>query len=58
MLPPPGLPHPLLLVDGGDVALAVVWGVWQIAVRHVFAQNVSEFYPRINWNVKSLPGAV
>jgi hypothetical protein len=36
------------------IPLMLVWGAWQIFVRHVFAQNVSEFYPRINWNVKSL----
>jgi hypothetical protein len=36
------------------IPLAVFWGAWQIFIRHVFAQNVSEFYPRINWNVKSL----
>jgi hypothetical protein len=34
--------------------LAMFWGVWQIFVRHVFAGNASEFYPRIDWNVKSL----
>jgi hypothetical protein len=34
--------------------LAVIWVGWQIVIRHVFAQNVSELYPRINWNVKSL----
>ena len=34
--------------------LAAFWIVWQLAVRHVFAGNPSEFYPRINWNVKSL----
>jgi hypothetical protein len=36
------------------VPLALVWGAWQIFIRHHFAQNASEFYPRINWNVKSL----
>ena len=36
------------------VPLAVVWVGWSIAVRHIFAQNASEFYPRLNWNVKSL----
>jgi hypothetical protein len=36
------------------VPLVLVWGGWQIFIRHLFAQNVSEFYPRINWNVKSL----
>jgi hypothetical protein len=34
--------------------LMLLWGAWQIFIRHEFAQNVSEFYPRINWNVKSL----
>ena len=36
------------------VPLAATWIGWQIVVRHVFAGNVSEFYPRMNWNVKSL----
>ncbi len=34
--------------------LALYWIAWQIFVRHLFAHNPSEFYPRINWNVKSL----
>lgn len=34
--------------------LAVGWAAWQLFVRHVFAHNTSEFYPRIDWNVKSL----
>lgn len=34
--------------------LAAVWIGWQILVRHIFASNPSEFYPRLNWNVKSL----
>jgi hypothetical protein len=34
--------------------LGVFWIAWQIAVRHIFAHNPSEFYPRINWNLKSL----
>jgi hypothetical protein len=36
------------------VPLAVVWVGWSIVVRHIFAHNASEFYPRLNWNVKSL----
>ena len=36
------------------VPLAAVWVGWSIAVRHIFAHNASEFYPRLNWNVKSL----
>ena len=36
------------------IPLAVGWVGWQIFVRLVFAQNVSEFYPRIDWNLKSL----
>jgi hypothetical protein len=36
------------------VPLAMFWALWQVFIRHVFAGNVSEFYPRINWNVKSL----
>jgi hypothetical protein len=39
---------------GVVVPLAAVWIAWQIVVRHVFAQNVSEFYPRLDWNVKSI----
>jgi hypothetical protein len=35
------------------IPLAMFWVAWQIFIRHVFAQNMSEFYPRINWNVKS-----
>lgn len=34
--------------------LAAAWIAWQIAIRHQFAGNPSEFYPRFNWNVKSL----
>jgi hypothetical protein len=34
--------------------LAAFWGAWQIFVRHHFAQNASEFYPRLIWNLKSL----
>jgi hypothetical protein len=36
------------------VPLAVFWVGWEIFIRHVFMHNTSEFYPRINWNVKSL----
>jgi len=36
------------------VPLILFWAGWQIFLRHVFAGNVSEFYPRIDWNVKSL----
>ncbi|NYF50935.1 hypothetical protein [Tunturiibacter gelidoferens] len=39
---------------GVVVPLALFWAGWQIFLRHVFAGNVSEFYPRIDWNVKSL----
>ena len=34
--------------------LAVVWAAWQVFVRFWFVANASEFYPRLNWNVKSL----
>ncbi len=34
--------------------LAAVWVGWQVLVRHVFASNASEFYPRLDWNVKSM----
>ena len=36
------------------VPLAAFWIVWQMFVHHHFAHNRSEFYPRFNWNVKSL----
>jgi hypothetical protein len=36
------------------IPLAAFWGAWQIFLHHMFAHNPSEFYPRINWNVKSL----
>jgi hypothetical protein len=44
------LPKSMMIV----LPLAAVWVAWQILIRHVFAQNVSEFYPRVDWNVKSL----
>ncbi len=34
--------------------LAAFWIAWQVGIRHHFAGNPSEFYPRINWNVKSI----
>jgi len=34
--------------------LAVYWTAWQVAVRWWFYPNRSEFYPRLDWNVKSL----
>jgi hypothetical protein len=34
--------------------LAVFWIGWQVVVRHLFEENDSEFYARIDWNVKSL----
>ncbi len=40
----------LLLV----VPLAALWLAWQILVRRHFAHNLSEFYPRFDWNFKSL----
>ncbi|AXC11333.1 hypothetical protein ACPOL_1997 [Acidisarcina polymorpha] len=36
------------------VPLAFVWLCWQVFVRHLFAHNPSEFYPRLDWNVKSI----
>jgi hypothetical protein len=36
------------------VPLAVFWIGWQVLIRHVYAHNASEFYPRIDWNIKSL----
>ena len=38
----------LLLV----VPLAFAWVGWHIHIRHFFANNPSEFYPRIDWNIK------
>jgi hypothetical protein len=35
-------------------ALAVYWVAWQVAVRWWFYPNRSEFYPRLDWNLKSL----
>lgn len=34
--------------------LALFWIAWEMLIRHVFAHNRSEFYPRLDWNVKSL----
>lgn len=34
--------------------LAAFWGAWQLIIRAVFADNASEFYPRFDWNIKSL----
>jgi hypothetical protein len=36
------------------VPLAVFWIGWQLLIRHLFAHNASEFYPRLDWNLKSL----
>lgn len=36
------------------IPLAMGWATWQLFIHYVFADNVSEFYPRIGWNVKSL----
>ena len=41
-------------VVGIVVALGAAWAGWQVLVRHVFAHNASEFYPRFNWNLKSM----
>ena len=35
-------------------ALGSAWAGWQVVIRHIFARNVSEFYPRFNWNLKSM----
>ncbi len=42
--------QPWLLV----LPLAAFWAAWQVFIRHAFRHNVSEFYPRIDWNLKSL----
>jgi hypothetical protein len=34
--------------------LAAFWIAWQLFIHHHFAHNASEFYPRLNWNIKSL----
>lgn len=34
--------------------LFAAWVGWEVFVRHHFAGNRSEFYPRLNWNVKSI----
>lgn len=34
--------------------LGVYWVAWQMAIRWWFYGNRSEFYPRLDWNVKSL----
>lgn len=36
------------------VPLAAAWIGWELLVRHIFLHNTSEFYPRFNWNIKSL----
>ena len=36
------------------LVLIAAWIGWEVFVRQVFSQNVSEFYPRFNWNLKSL----
>ncbi len=43
-------PRTLALV----VPLALFWVAWEIFIRHHFAANRSEFYPRLNWNIKSI----
>ncbi len=34
--------------------LLAAWVAWEVFIRHHFAGNRSEFYPRLNWNVKSI----
>ncbi len=43
-------PRTLLLV----LPLAAAWVGWQLFIRHHFAGTASEFYPRFDWNIKSL----
>ena len=43
-------PRTLMLV----IPLLGFWIGWQLFIRHHFAHNASEFYPRFSWNVKSL----
>ncbi len=50
--------HPKCLLQLRSLALvvplALFWVVWEIFIRHHFAANRSEFYPRLNWNIKSI----
>jgi hypothetical protein len=50
--------QPRLLLRPRSLALVLTlsfcWTAWQLLLHHQFAHNPSEFYPRINWNVKSL----
>lgn len=34
--------------------LALFWLAWELFIHHHFAGNRSEFYPRLNWNIKSV----
>ncbi len=34
--------------------LGIYWAAWQVAIRWWYSVNPSEFYPRLDWNVKSL----
>jgi hypothetical protein len=34
--------------------LGALWIAWQILVQYTFGRNASEFYPRFDWNLKSL----
>jgi hypothetical protein len=47
-----------LLVRPGTLAVVVplglAWAGWQLYVHHLFAANVNDMYPRLNWNLKSL----
>ena len=36
------------------VPLAGYWALWQMFIRFWYYGNTSEFYPRLDWNVKSL----
>jgi hypothetical protein len=36
------------------IPLALYWAAWIVFIHHHFAANRSEFYPRLNWNIKSL----
>jgi len=35
-------------------SLAALWVAMQIGIRHLFRENRSEFYPRFDWNLKSM----
>jgi hypothetical protein len=53
-----GVPRWSKLLESNALAVALplagYWIAWQFLVRYYFASNGSEFYPRLDWNVKSI----